>query len=64
MIKKWKLIEKTPNEDNVLVDSSNYDEVVTAITMLQQQHPHVEYYIQEYMFSSVKPGFGRDPDLH
>lgn len=64
MFRKWKLIEETANEDNVLVDSADYEEVITALTVLQDQNPHVIYKIEDYMYSSVKSGFGRDPDLH
>jgi hypothetical protein len=64
MITKWKLIEETANEDNTLVDTANYEEIQTALAMLQEQYPHATYRVEEYLFSSVKPGFGRDPDLH
>jgi hypothetical protein len=64
MIKKWKLIEETANEDNVLVDSADYEEIMTALSMLREQYPHATYRVEDYMFSNVKPGFGRDPDLH
>ena len=32
--------------------------------MIKEQNPYEEYEIIETEVSIVKPGFGRDPDLH
>ena len=34
------------------------------LQMYQLQYPECRFEIESYQQSSVKPGFGRDPDLH
>jgi len=35
-----------------------------TMQILKEQNPNVDYEIVETQHSTVKPGFGRDPDLH
>ena len=35
-----------------------------TLMLLQLEYPHNDLTIESYSVSSVKPGFGRDPDLH
>lgn len=39
-------------------------EVYETLQMYQLQFPESRFEIESYQQSSVKPGFGRDPDLH
>lgn len=34
------------------------------LQLYQLQYPECRFEIESYQQSSVKPGFGRDPDLH
>ena len=61
MITKY-VIRNSVNEQVVEVDSAN--EAQEVIMLLKEQNPYTEYSIEEKQISSVKPGFGRDPDLH
>ena len=60
MITKYRIYED--NKEIVLASSS--EEAYTCVECLQAQNPHKEYKIEEIQVSAVKPGFGRDPDLH
>ena len=61
MITKYKVIETKTNE--VCIDNSA-EEADTVVACLKEQNPYSEYKIEQYQESTVKPGFGRDPDLH
>jgi len=52
------------SNDDVIVEVDSLDEVHNTIMLLKEQNPHTEYSVDEKQVSSVKPGFGRDPDLH
>jgi len=52
-------------EDGVeLTTANSQEEANTCIECMRIQNPHKEYEIKEIQVSAVKPGFGRDPDLH
>ena len=63
MYTHWHIIDARTKEVVVekLLDLSQANE---TLQILQQQNPHVEYAITQTEHSTVKPGFGRDPDLH
>jgi len=52
------------SNDSQTIEVDNLDEVQNTIMLLKEQNPHIEYSVDEKQVSSVKPGFGRDPDLH
>jgi hypothetical protein len=60
MITKYIVYE---NEVELTVANSQ-EEANTCIECFRMQNPHKEYTIKEIQVSAVKPGFGRDPDLH
>ena len=47
-----------------LTTANSPEEANTCIECMRMQNPHKEYEIKEIQVSAVKPGFGRDPDLH
>ena len=47
-----------------LTTANSAEEANTCIECMRIQNPHKEYEIKEIQVSAVKPGFGRDPDLH
>jgi len=63
MYTHWHIINTRTKEVVVekLLDLSQANE---TLQILQLQNPHVEYEITQTEHSTVKPGFGRDPDLH
>jgi hypothetical protein len=60
MITKYKIYE----DDVEVTVANSSEEANTCVECLQAQNPHKEYRIEELQVSAVKPGFGRDPDLH
>ena len=52
------------SNDSQTIEVDNLDEVQNTIMLLKEQNPHIEYSVEKKEISSVKPGFGRDPDLH
>ena len=52
-------------EDDVeLTVANSSEEANTCVECMGLQNPQKEYTIKEIQVSAVKPGFGRDPDLH
>jgi len=52
-------------EDDVeLTVANSSEEANTCVECMSLQNPQKEYTIKEIQVSAVKPGFGRDPDLH
>ena len=41
-----------------------YDQAFEILTFLKRDHPECDLEIESYQQSAVRPGFGRDPDLH
>ena len=63
MIEKYRIVDVDSGE--ILANSLlNREEADQMIHFLQLDHPKSRLEIERYMVSSVKPGFGRDPDLH
>lgn len=61
MITKYVILNST-NDETIEVDSQ--EEAYSSIMLLKERNPHIEYSVEKKEISSVKPGFGRDPDLH
>jgi hypothetical protein len=63
MYTHWHIIDARTQEVVVekLLDLVQANE---TLQILQLQNPNTQYEIVETQQSSVKPGFGRDPDLH
>ena len=63
MYTHWHIIDARTQEVVVekLLDLVQANE---TLQILQLQNPNIQYEIVETQQSSVKPGFGRDPDLH
>lgn len=40
------------------------EEAQQVIDMQKINHPHESFIVKKVKTSSIKPGFGRDPDLH
>jgi hypothetical protein len=40
------------------------EEAQQVIDMQQINHPHERFVVKKIKTSSIKPGLGRDPDLH
>ena len=60
MITKYIVYE---NEKELTVANSQ-EEANTCVECMRIQDPQNKYEIKEIQVSAVKPGFGRDPDLH
>ena len=43
---------------------NSMEEATQAVEMFRMQSPHSDFDIEVIEVCSVKPGFGRDPDLH
>jgi|TARA_B110000240_G_C13221299_1_gene334764 hypothetical protein len=42
----------------------HYDEIQPCIDSFKIVHPECQFYYEVIETSKIKPGFGRDPDLH
>lgn len=63
MIEKYRIVDVDSGE--ILANSLlNMEEADQMLHFLQLDHPNSSLEIEHYMVSQVKPGFGRDPDLH
>lgn len=63
MVTYYRIYDRTDNETlaDKIADAVQAQEV---FTLLKLQYPKNELEIETYSVSSVRPGFGRDPDLH
>lgn len=63
MYSHWHIVDARTKEVVVekLLDIYQANE---TLQILKSQNPNTEYEIVETKHSTVKPGFGRDPDLH
>jgi hypothetical protein len=52
------------NLDNEIDIVNSIDEVQQYIETMRDTHPHLQLRYESFEVSSVKSGFGRDPDLH
>lgn len=61
MIIKYRILDNLDNEIDVV---NSVEEADCYIHTLRETQPHLELRYEKFEVSSVKPGFGRDPDLH
>ena len=63
MVTYYRIYDRTDCE--TLADKiSDAVQAQEVFTLLKLQYPENELEIETYSVSSVRPGFGRDPDLH
>ena len=60
MIQKFRILE----DNKEIAVANSMEEATMTIECWKVNNPHKQYEIQEIQVSAVKPGFGRDPDLH
>ncbi len=61
MITKYRILDNLNNEIDVV---HSIDEVHQYIDTMRETQPNLELKYESFEVSSVKSGFGRDPDLH
>ena len=62
MYTRFKVVEKSTSKVLAVVYSE--EEAQQVVEMERLNNPHCELEVVEVEESSVKEGFGRDPDLH
>ena len=63
MVTYYRIYDET--DDEILADKLNdLRQAYEVLELLRLQYPNNELTIEDYQHTSVKPGFGRDPDLH
>jgi hypothetical protein len=48
----------------ILANIPEQDQAFETLVLLELDHPDSRLEIESYTLSHVRPGFGRDPDLH
>tara|TARA_Y200000002_G_scaffold199484_1_gene164614 strand:- start:234 stop:419 length:186 start_codon:yes stop_codon:yes gene_type:complete len=61
MITRYQIVDPA---GNVIEELNSQEEVNYYINTKRDTEPHFEFKVIPVEVSSVKPGFGRDPDLH
>tara|TARA_Y200000002_G_scaffold358773_1_gene342512 strand:+ start:2352 stop:2537 length:186 start_codon:yes stop_codon:yes gene_type:complete len=61
MIQKYKILDNLDNEIDIV---NTIEEANQYIQMYKDINPHLELRYESFEYSTVKSGFGRDPDLH
>ena len=61
MITKYKILDHRDNEIDIV---NSIEEANQYIETLKSTQPHIELRYESFEYSTVKSGFGRDPDLH
>ena len=61
MITRYRIIDNDNNEVEIL---NSVEEALQYIEAMRQTQPHSQYSYEPFQVSNVKPGFGRDPELH
>jgi hypothetical protein len=61
MITKYRILDNLNNEIDIV---NSIDEVHQYIDTMRDTQPNLELKYESFEVSSVKSGFGRDPDLH
>ena len=61
MITKYRILDNLDNEIDIV---NSIDEVQQYIETMRDIKPHLQLRYESFEVSSVKSGFGRDPDLH
>lgn len=62
MVTLYRIIDTTDN--SIVAQGMTYEQAHESLYFYTQDHPDTRFEIEEYLQSGVKPGFGRDPDLH
>ena len=64
MVTFYRIID-TAHCGQILAESiPTQEQAQEVLHFLELDHPEIELAIESYTKSTVKPGFGRDPDLH
>jgi len=59
----YRIIDTT--EDRIVAQGiSSLEEVDMTMSFYLKDYPGHDFLVESYTVSAVKPGFGRDPDLH
>ncbi len=61
MLKVYHVVD---DKGDVVTTVYSYEEAYECIQQLFVVNPDIQYTVKEDITSPVKPGFGRDPDLH
>jgi hypothetical protein len=61
MITRYQIVDPT---GKVVDELNSQEEVNQYVATKRDQDPHFQFEVIPIEVSSVKPGFGRDPDLH
>lgn len=61
MITRYKILDSLNNEVDIV---NSIDEAHQYIEAMRNTQPHLELRYESFEVSNIKPGFGRDPDLH
>lgn len=61
MITRYRIMDSS---NTMVAEANSPAECDQIIHHLRQQNPYEQYTIEEFHASSVRSGFGRDPDLH
>ena len=64
MVTNYRIIDTNRCGQILAQGITDYDQAQEVLHFLQLDHPECDLAIESYQVSSVKPGFGRDPDLH
>jgi hypothetical protein len=63
MVTYYRIIDETTN--TIVAESiSSYEHAFETLGFYQKDYPKNKFSIESYSRSSVRAGFGRDPDLH
>tara|TARA_E500000331_G_scaffold8118_1_gene7800 strand:- start:66 stop:254 length:189 start_codon:yes stop_codon:yes gene_type:complete len=62
MIEKYRIVVERTGE--TIASMMDNNEAHESYHFLQLDHPQEVLVIERYSVSTVKPGWGRDPDLH
>ena len=63
MIELYRIVDVTT--DSIVAESvSSYEQAYETLSFYEVDYPTHKFEIETYHRSSVKSGFGRDPDLH
>ena len=61
MITRYRILDNLDNEVDIV---NSIDEVQQYIETMRDIKPHLQLRYESFEVSSVKSGFGRDPDLY
>ena len=61
MITRYEIVD---SQGNVKDTFNSQEEVDYYIQQMRQQYPHEQFTVRSTQVSLIRPGLGRDPDLH